>query len=225
MWCCITTEDQCIYKGDNVICNGTALSLSDQCHDEYYDGPSCNYHPLDEDRCSLYDIPGVYRSYLDLCQDNRYVQHCKEDSSKKFVTKVCFLFSTCVDETLLCKGIPLCENKNDLKACKMNLPSMDWNPIYLLSTCTPDMLIDHPKYIMPYGQTIVSKLIADNSHFYCLNRGDTNPFLSNGADVDSKTWTQWVNTDCNEDTFRRCLGLRPDICIDPISKYILIIII
>ena len=38
----------------------------------------------------------------------------------------------------------------------MNLPSMDtgyayWNPIDGLSTCTP---IDHPEYIMPFGQTV-----------------------------------------------------------------------
>ena len=36
MWCCMTTEDQCITTKDgDTICNGTALSLSDQCHDEY----------------------------------------------------------------------------------------------------------------------------------------------------------------------------------------------
>ena len=71
MWCCITTEDQCIYKGDNVICNGTALSLSDQCHDENYDGLSCNYYPLDQNRYDYKGLP-AYRSYIDLCQDNRY---------------------------------------------------------------------------------------------------------------------------------------------------------
>ena len=86
MWCCKRTEDQCIHEWNKVICNGTALSLSEQCHNEY-DGLPCNYYPLDKWRNS--EI--VSRSYIDLCQDNRYVQHCKADFSKKLVTKVCFL--------------------------------------------------------------------------------------------------------------------------------------
>ena len=224
MWCCKTTEEQCIPDGSNVICNGTVLDTFDQCHDEYSDGPSCNYYPLDENR-DLFTMnnPDTYRSYLDVCQDNRYVQDCKADSSKKCVTKVCFLFSTCVKETLLCKGIPLCANKNDLKACKMNLPNMDWIPIANYNTCIP---VDHPEYIMPYGQTIDIDHFKDKSHFYCLNRGNTNPFLNNGADADSKTWTQWMNTSCdNPSSYRRCLGLRPDMCVEASSKYILLKII
>ena len=75
MWCCKTTEDQCITEIANdrtfkVICNGTALSLSDKCHEEEINGPSCNYHPLDQNRYNKYK-PEIYRSYLDLCQDNR----------------------------------------------------------------------------------------------------------------------------------------------------------
>ena len=136
-------------------------------------------------------------------------------------------FRTCVDESLLCKGIPLCGNKNDLKSCKMKIPNMDdWTPIPNLFTCTPDMLIDHSKYIMPYVQTIFSNLISDKSHFYCLNRRNTNPFLitnrTNGAGTDSKTWTQWINTLCDNPNDRRCLGLRPDICKTAVSKYILL---
>ena len=144
----------------------------------------------------------------------------------KLLYVFCFLFSTCVDEALLCKGIPLCKNKNDLKACKMNLPNMNWEPISLLSTCIP---VDHPEYTMPYGQTINSDLIATNSQFYCLNRGDTNPYLitnseSNETDADSKTWKQWMNEPCDEDLYnpRRCLGLRPNICVDAHCKYIFV---
>ena len=86
-----------------------------------------------------------------------------------------FTFSTCVDEALLCKGIPLCENKNDLKACGMEIPNMDnWKPIHTLSTCTP---INHPEYIMPFGQTVLNESIADGIQYNCLNRGDENPFL------------------------------------------------
>ena len=72
-WCCKTTEDQCIRDGYNIICNGTALRLSDQCHNEDDDGQSCNYYPLDEFRNgkTIFSEP---RSYIDLCQDNRYVQ-------------------------------------------------------------------------------------------------------------------------------------------------------
>ena len=76
MWCCQTTEDQCLGEEDEdgnlikVTCNGTASSLSDQCHEKSYDDPSCNYYPLDKFRYSN-AFPEIYRSYLDLCQDNR----------------------------------------------------------------------------------------------------------------------------------------------------------
>ena len=106
----------------------------------------------------------------------------------------------------------------------------NWTPIRSLSTCTP---IDHPEYIMPYGQTINSVFINDTSHFYCLNRGDKNPFLipnseSNGTNADSNTWTAWINEPCPDDEDhwkRRCLGSRPDICVDAACKYILLRII
>ena len=70
MWCGTTTEDQCIRDGIGVKCNGTALSLSVQFHGEDYDGPSCNYHPLDPYRMRD-NQDNISRSYLDLCQDNR----------------------------------------------------------------------------------------------------------------------------------------------------------
>ena len=59
-WCCKTTKDECIRDGDNMICNGTVLSLTDQCHDENYDGPSCNYYPLDETRYFPVDYPTIH---------------------------------------------------------------------------------------------------------------------------------------------------------------------
>ena len=88
-WCCKTTKDECIRDGGNMICNGTVLSLTDQCHDENYDGPSCNYYPLDENRYIQernYDT--VHRSFLDLCQDNKYAQHFKSASAKNFLKNV-----------------------------------------------------------------------------------------------------------------------------------------
>ena len=104
----------------------------------------------------------------------------------------------------------------------MNLPDMDWKPIPKLFTCTP---IDHPEYIMPFGQIADIDFKTDNSQSYCLNRGDANPFL-NGTEADSKTWTQWLNTPCPETIRnRRCLGSRPDLCVNAFCKYKLITII
>ena len=113
----------------------------------------------------------------------------------------------------------------------MNLQELDidyghWHQIFSLTTCTP---FDHPEYIMPFGQKIEKRSTTDSSQFYCLNRGDKNPFLitnrgSNETEADSKTWTQWLDTPCPIITNRgrRCLGSRPDICVDPFCKYILI---
>ena len=85
---CCNTNVGCRMEGHNIVCNGTTSSLSDQCHDENYYGPSCNYYPLDEYRYNIIDSPLIFRSYLDLCEDNRYVQHYKAEFTKKFVKKV-----------------------------------------------------------------------------------------------------------------------------------------
>ena len=108
----------------------------------------------------------------------------------------------------------------------MNLPIMDtgydnWTPIQHSSTCIP---IDHPEYIMPFGQKVDISHITDSSQFYCLNRGDKNPFLitnsgSNGTEDDSNTWTQWLNKTCDKPIYRRCLGSRPERCVIADSKY------
>ena len=94
-WCCKTTKDKCIrarpdwayefsdLDGFNITCNGTALSLSDQCHNENYDGPSCNYYPLDQYR---YSYDGIYRSTIDLCQD-RYVNIAKTVLQRSLLQK------------------------------------------------------------------------------------------------------------------------------------------
>ena len=82
MWCCKTTEDQCVFDqfGTNIICNGKALNLSNQCHNVKYDGPSCNYWPGDQFRNGESTEGGVGhhdmmydRSHIDLCQDKRYI--------------------------------------------------------------------------------------------------------------------------------------------------------
>ena len=94
-----------------------------------------------------------------------------------------------------------------------------WKPIASRSTCIP---IEHPDYTMPYGQTVDDLLFADESQFYCLNRGDANPFLK--TEDDSKTWTQWMNIPCPINQYsweRRCLGSRPDTCVEAICKFFL----
>ena len=105
----------------------------------------------------------------------------------------------------------------------MDIAYDKWRSVYSFSTCP---LIDHPGYIAPFGQTVISGLIADGNQYNCLNRGDENPFLitnseSNETETDSKTWTQWINTPCSEDVLRqerRCLGLSPEICVNSDSK-------
>ena len=104
----------------------------------------------------------------------------------------------------------------------MDIGYEHWHPKWFLPTCKP---IGHPEYVMPFGQTVYSDLMTDVTKFYCLNRADVNAFLSanygsNGTEPDSKTWTQWMNTPCEYDN-RRCLGSRPDECVNPFCKYFL----
>ena len=63
-WCC---SANCSKDGDSVNCNGTALSLKQQCkYKNKLDSP-CNFYPTDEER-NLF----TSRSYSDVCEDNRY---------------------------------------------------------------------------------------------------------------------------------------------------------
>ena len=64
LYCCQTNEEQCgsQYSDVNdVTCTGEVLNLTQQCHNE------CNFYGFDENRNW-----GTTRSYLDICQDNRY---------------------------------------------------------------------------------------------------------------------------------------------------------
>ena len=74
MWCCKTTKEECIRSGDDmneeVICDGIAMSLNDQCHEADYNAHSCNYFPTDEYRNYGNNVRN--RSHIDLCLDNRY---------------------------------------------------------------------------------------------------------------------------------------------------------
>ena len=76
LWCCKTTSDNCTFNNDKneVNCNGTALSLSEECHSNTYN--LCNYYPTDEYRNGYDDAHDGYvhilhRSQLSICKDNR----------------------------------------------------------------------------------------------------------------------------------------------------------
>ena len=120
---------------------------------------------------------------------------------------------SCVDELELCKGFPLCKSMEDLKWCRSSdAPAIynDWQSdnshiVKTLSCNTLDL--------KPQGQQIEEKDLEDRFVFNCLNRRDENPFLSTKRN--EKTWLDWVNTPCEDDEYqRRCLGDRPEYCIN-----------
>ena len=132
-------------------------------------------------------------------------------------------FSSCVDETKLCMGFPLCKNKNDLKLCKTatswNLANADWKPILYYSMCP------QTHAVTSFGQQIKVDQVEDAIEFNCLNRADENPFLNKKEMVNNETevdtWLQLVNKPCSKDDvifpfssyFRRCLGVLPKQCV------------
>ena len=70
----------------------------------------------------------------------------------------------------------------------------------------------------PQGQQIEEKDLEDRFVFDCFNRKDETPFLSTKRN--EKTWLDWVNTPCeDEEKERRCLGERPDDCIDSLGEW------
>ena len=67
LYCCQTMEEQCTSQYSDitdVTCTGEVLNLTQQCHNE------CNFYGFDADR-NYYFLDTV-RSYLNICQDNRY---------------------------------------------------------------------------------------------------------------------------------------------------------
>ena len=128
-----------------------------------------------------------------------------------------FFISSCVNELKVCKGIPQCSNKEDLKWCKndtsWSLPHTDWKPLDGLVRCThPDQPEYHP------GQWINSDLTGDGL-FQCYNRAtaDEDPFSSNKIKDAQKTWLDLVHTPCDSIWWRRCLG-RGDQCVNSSGK-------
>ena len=83
LWCCKKTKDNCIVESIGnrkvVTCIGQTLRLSQQCHGFESNSLVCNYYPFDENRNVDYSMDGVrpiggIRSYLNICNDERYVQ-------------------------------------------------------------------------------------------------------------------------------------------------------
>ena len=115
------------------------------------------------------------------------------------------LIRTCADESKLCKGVALCQNKEDLKFCKngtsWSLPDADFKPIYLRGSdnyVSCNSLKDQP---IPQGQQIQKSTKNDGRVYNCVNRRDEEPFKANKA-VNSteggaqKKWLDDVNSPC-----------------------------
>ena len=146
------------------------------------------------------------------------------------------LIRTCTDESKLCKGVALCQNKEDLKFCKnatsWSLPDTDFKPIYLTDSdnyVSCNHLKDQPN---PQGQQIKKSTNNDGRVYNCVNRRDEEPFKANKA-VNSteggaqKKWLDDVNSPCPiKDTrsskYRRCLGQRADHCIKAYCKFLIL---
>ena len=78
LWCCKSPEKKC-ERGTrtrdypyHTKCHGKAITLAEQCHVK--GNPICNHYPADESR-NIAANGGTPRSFLNLCQDNRYVFH------------------------------------------------------------------------------------------------------------------------------------------------------
>ena len=134
---------------------------------------------------------------------------------------------------MLCKGTPICPDMRDLKWCKNKI---NWNisDANSIPSPTPGPLLGHIKCILQKdstntkannGQWIQKKNKGDGMVFHCLNRGDENPFSENKRknateEKSKETWMELVNMPCDDGKkYRRCLGNRPDQCVDSIGKF------
>ena len=136
-------------------------------------------------------------------------------------------FRTCVDETQLCKGKPLCDNKNDLKWCKdvWDLSSPNFTNIYDYlrqqqhSKCNKSHQLEN---FVPNGQDILEEHRGNGLFYNCFNRADEDPY-NQSEDEGDKSWSDWVRTPCQiEDVhtlYRRCLGQKPSQCVSISGGY------
>jgi hypothetical protein len=139
------------------------------------------------------------------------------------------LFRTCVDETQLCKGKPLCMNKNDLKWCKdvWDLSSPNFTQIVETDGHRKHLKCNkshQPENFVPSGQDILEEDIGNGLFYNCFNRADEDPFkkidYNKSGDKVDKSWSDWVRTPCQYAKLeRRCLGQKPSQCVSALGGY------
>ena len=129
----------------------------------------------------------------------------------------------------MCKGKPLCLNKNDLKWCKnaWKLPSPNFTNIFAItygqqhSKCTKGHQFEN---FVPNGQDILAEDKGDGFFYNCFNRADEDPFKKSSQnqskDEVDKSWSDWVATSCEIMYHRRCLGRKPSQCVWTYCGYI-----
>ena len=129
----------------------------------------------------------------------------------------------------MCKGKPLCNNKNDLKWCKdvWDLSSTNFTQIVEIaggrkhSKCNKS---HQPDNFVPNGQDILEEDIGNGLFYNCFNRADEDPFKKSthnqSEDEGDKSWSDWVRTPCQSRSYRRCLGQKPNQCVKMEGGYI-----
>ena len=132
-------------------------------------------------------------------------------------------FSSCVDESQLCRGRGLCTNNEDLEWCQNgqriltsvedeNLPYKNsWEPISKYSECTlpnseptqTEISIEKKPYankLLSSHQQIETAKKGDGLAYHCFNRADETPFHkainTDALEEIEKNWTGLVNTPC-----------------------------
>ena len=125
-----------------------------------------------------------------------------------------FLYSSCVEETAICNGTSVCDNKEDLRQCKNKTRWENATPMFENVQCPGT------------GQQIKSGS-KNNGIFDCINRRDEEETTFNKKNSDNSTqdWLREVHKPCPKgENYRRCLGNQPNRCVHSKCKFLLIII-
>ena len=125
-----------------------------------------------------------------------------------------FHYSSCVEETAICNGTSVCDNKEDLRQCKNKTRWENATPIFENVQCPGT------------GQQIKSGSKNDGI-FDCINRRDEEEttFKKTNSDNSTQDWLKEVHKPCPKgEEYRRCLGNQPDRCVRSRCKFLLIII-
>ena len=86
-------------------------------------------------------------------------------------------------------------------------------------------LIGQSRFARLYSQQIQNVSMNDRKMYQCVNRGDESPFSVDDKETDD--WLELVTEPCPVQpniarnaplTHRRCLGQRPDQCVDALSS-------